>query len=374
MRKLSPSLSEHHVVYRNPEYFCAWPFNGGFWRFADGELAVGFVRGKCDYARKETVGHREVDVDKGEHVIVRSRDGGRTWPVETMTTVYQRPAWDKATFHAPAYPRPDHAFDPSKDGHCLICGYGIPPQEGPDRAFVVVSTDRGHTWSQPTRLPPCGFASLGGRPSYIQRPDGMLLLFCHGSRAAAPTADPKAAAASEASALPLVYGSWDGGISWGLIAEMELSPARPMGIMPYPLLLPSGRILAAVRRQYNGYNAFTQVYASDDGGLSWRFLSRVNEWGAPANLVLLPSGEIVCVYGYRQRPWGIRARVSANGGASWGPEITVRDDGGSWDLGYPRTVANADGGLTTVYYFNDATDPVQCEGGVRHIACTIWKL
>ena len=149
----------------------------------------------------------------------------------------------------------------------------------------------------------------------------------------------------------------------------------PMAIMPYPLQLKSGRILAAVRRQYfNAYNAYTQVYASDDGGRTWRFFSRPNDWGAPANLVELPDGRIVCVYGYRQPPYGIRATVSGDGGETWGDEITLRDDGGSWDLGYPRTMLRPDGTLVTVYYFNSKGDSVQQDGGVRHIAATIWRL
>jgi hypothetical protein len=51
---------------------------------------------------------------------------------------------------------------------------------------------------------------------------------------------------------------------------------------------------------------------------------------------------------------------------SWGDEIVLRRDGGSWDLGYPRTVQRLDGKLVTVYYFN--TDAK----GERFIGATIW--
>jgi hypothetical protein len=79
------------------------------------------------------------------------------------------------------------------------------------------------------------------------------------------------------------------------------------------------------------------------------------------------------VYGYRRPPFGIRARVSADRGATWGEEIVLRDDGGSGDLGYPRTHLRDDGALVTAYYFNLAGDPIQQNGGVRHIAATIWR-
>jgi len=44
----------------------------------------------------------------------------------------------------------------------------------------------------------------------------------------------------------------------------------------------------------------------------------------------------------------------------------LRKDGGTWDLGYTRTVQRPDGKLVTVYYFNDSKD------SERYIAATIW--
>ena len=50
----------------------------------------------------------------------------------------------------------------------------------------------------------------------------------------------------------------------------------------------------------------------------------------------------------------------------WGSEIILRSGGGSWDLGYPRTVQRPDGKCVTVYYFHPKGRPV------RTIAATIW--
>lgn len=83
---------------------------------------------------------------------------------------------------------------------------------------------------------------------------------------------------------------------------------------------------------------------------------------------------MVCVYGYRAAPYGIRATVSDDSGATWGPEMVLRDDGGSGDLGYPRTVLREDGTLVTAYYFNSKDDTIQHHGGVRHIAATLWSI
>ena len=58
---------------------------------------------------------------------------------------------------------------------------------------------------------------------------------------------------------------------------------------------------------------------------------------------------------------------------TWGPELMLRDDGGSADLGYPRSLLLEDGTIVTAYYFNEKKDPVQFEGGIRHIAVTLWR-
>jgi len=47
----------------------------------------------------------------------------------------------------------------------------------------------------------------------------------------------------------------------------------------------------------------------------------------------------------------------------------LRDDGGSPDLGYPRSVVRSDGAVVTIYYWNDRPDG----DGERYIAATIWR-
>ena len=71
-------------------------------------------------------------------------------------------------------------------------------------------------------------------------------------------------------------------------------------------------------------------------------------------------------YGFRSPAYGIRARLSDDNGRTWGDEIILRDDGGSYDLGYPLTVQRSDGKIVTVYYFNEHEDEE------RYIAATIW--
>ena len=87
-----------------------------------------------------------------------------------------------------------------------------------------------------------------------------------------------------------------------------------------------------------------------------------------------PDGRVVAIYGYRLTPSGIRASVSEDGGKTWGPELIVRDDGGSWDLGYPNAWHVEGNRVGTLYYFNSKDDKVQANGGVRHIARSIFTI
>jgi Neuraminidase (sialidase) len=70
----------------------------------------------------------------------------------------------------------------------------------------------------------------------------------------------------------------------------------------------------------------------------------------------LKDGRLVLVFGYRDAPYGLRARVSSDEGKTWSNDIVIRDDGGMSDLGYPRTVVRPDGKLLSVYYYNYGSD------------------
>ncbi|HXK45750.1 MAG TPA: sialidase family protein, partial [bacterium] len=111
-----------------------------------------------------------------------------------------------------------------------------------------------------------------------------------------------------------------------------------------------------------------------DGGRHWQFLSRINDLGSPCHLLLLDDGRILATYGYRSYPFGIRCSISEDEGNTWKHELIIRDDGGSWDLGYPVSIQLDSGEIVSVYYFNDKNDSIQQDGGVRYIAGSIYKL
>ncbi len=221
-------------------------------------------------------------------------------------------------------------------------------------------------------MPPFGFAHVQVKPDLLVRPDGLALLFVTVARADAAGKH----GGKYGSRFVAVYASPDGGKTWRYLSSIRPdSPDSPFVDRYYasPVLLPDGRILVALRCQLDGTNAWPEVHESSDGGWTWRFVARVADWGGPTHLSRLEDGRLLAVYGYRVPPYGIRARVSGDDGRSWGRELVLRDDGGSHDLGYPRAVNLGGGQVLAAYYFNRADDPVQCNGGVRHIAATIFQ-
>jgi hypothetical protein len=89
--------------------------------------------------------------------------------------------------------------------------------------------------------------------------------------------------------------------------------------------------------------------------------------GNPPHLLQLAAGRLCVTDGRRARPFGMYARLSSDGGPTWGAPIPLRVDGGGRDLGYPRSVQRPDGKVVTVYYFWDRRS-----GPERYLGASIW--
>ena len=65
---------------------------------------------------------------------------------------------------------------------------------------------------------------------------------------------------------------------------------------------------------------------SFDGGETWSIPEPTPMYGHPGHLLPLDDGRLLCTYGRRTAPFGIRASLSEDGGRSWlvGEEIVVR--------------------------------------------------
>jgi len=368
--------ARHSIVYRNDAEFSGWPFYCGLWRVGNGDLVAGFKRIPNSYRGANEVSHENLTYRRGDLYLIRSNDNGATWQSDNLTHVHRLDLTaEEILAMGPRDYRAEGPLDFSSPDTLLMSG-AVPAFLKPDsQAWLRASTDGGRTWRRHILLPMGGLPSLSGCGSSMVRSDGMNLIGL--------------AMTTEEGWVnrPLVYGSRDG-IEWRFLsfitpkgdegsAVSDRSVPFIFGAIRqfYPRLieLQDGSILASVRFQREARDViWTDVYRSRDGGLTWSFLSRVTDWGAPGDIVQMQDGRVVCVYGYRVSPPGIRARVSEDGGASWGGEIILRQDGGSWDLGYPRVIEHEPGRLLCIYYMNTADDPIQMNGGVRHIAQTIF--
>ncbi len=219
-------------------------------------------------------------------------------------------------------------------------------EEQKDGSYVMHSYDGGKTWGEPMAVP----VTAPHGPTLGQ--DGQTLYYA-GIR--------KGDAGSKLTGNSVhVFKSLDWGHTWILIASV-LNPMDANGnIMPsadvsepYIIQLQDGSFLLGLRYNPN----FMGVYLSRSAnGVRWTPFEQIEGLeGSPPHLLQLQNGAIVLTYSYRvggaQR--GIRARISYDGGETWGREIIVEMKGtfsSNEDLGYPSTVELDDGTLITVYY------------------------
>ena len=104
------------------------------------------------------------------------------------------------------------------------------------------------------------------------------------------------------------------------------------------------------------------AYVSHDDGRSWSYLSTPAPdigQGNPPCLVRLADGRLCLTYGYRGLPFAIHARLSSDQGKTWTDPFVLRGNGGSQDIGYPRSVVRPDGKVVTVYAFHDRAGSVR---------------
>ena len=149
----------------------------------------------------------------------------------------------------------------------------------------------------------------------------------------------------------------DGGLTWKLVSLIGPEPETGYAIMPSTVRLAGGALITTIRHGGGPKNSIA-AWRSDDLGQHWIPLGNVTpDIGSnPPALVLLKDGKLCLSYGVRRKPFGVRARISGDEGRTWEPEIVLRDDGLTGDLGYPRSVVRPDGKIFTVYYFNGPRD------------------
>jgi hypothetical protein len=342
----NPASAQHGVVYYESGRFGGWPANNGIWSWDD-EIAVGFTRA---WFSSKPDDHSYDRSKPTESMIARSVDGGTTWTTEPLALPNGegQPVGEPMNFK-----HPDFAMRVRDD-------------------VFFVSYDRARTWEGPFAFPDFDLGDkLTSRTDYLVNSAHDCTVFLSVRDESVKSGIPDRAFAVR---------TRDGGKTFKFVGWMtgdEPSVAR--SVMPATVRAADGTLVTLLRRRYDIESSFRNdinwidAFTSRDDGETWNRSERIAHTdhtghnGNPPSLAKLPDGRLAAAYGVRSKPYGIRARVSADNGMTWGPEMVLRDDARTWDIGYCRSVVRAAGKIVTVYYY--ATKNLF----ENHISATIWS-
>ncbi len=355
------------VIYADPLFHSAFP---SVVQRPDGELLVAFRRAPNRLALGE--GHNN-HVDPNSYLMgVRSRDGGVTW-TPTPELIYAHPFGGSQ----------DPGLLQLRDGTLLCTSYGwtfvrpdgVPKLKAPvhenypgsifNGGYYLRSTDGGKQWSAPLyplHIEPEILLTPYGKPlpaynrgALTEGKDGRIFWVV----AACDSIQP-----SKMSTHLLI--SSDHGLSWQYSCPVA-GDAKVSFNETSVYETPRGDIIAFLRSEK--YEDQACMARSIDGGKSFQPWQGMGFQGHPLHALRLPDNRVLLTYGYRHKPLGIRARIlnAECTDFATAPEIVLRDDGGTTDLGYPWSVVLDAHHVLVTYYFN-------VPGGLQHVAGTILEI
>ncbi len=123
---------------------------------------------------------------------------------------------------------------------------------------------------------------------------------------------------------------------------------------PSIALKDDGTLICALSAVMTGSEIY--ICRSENGGADWSLPSPAGIKGNAHSLRVLKDGLLLMTFSSLEKPFGIKARLSEDGGRSW-PEsnsITIDDDTLSNDCGWARAMQN-DNGEVFVSYFKHVT-------------------
>ncbi len=355
------------TIYRSPDFYCSFP---SIVRRPDGELLVAFRRAPD---RRKFGGGSYSHTDPNSYLVsVRSKDSGQTWSKEPQL-IYAHPLAGSQ----------DPCLVQLSDGSILCTSYGwalLDPKQianlkqplfvnGGKYAFlggyILRSKDGGHAWEAPIipAAPLTGEIGLDifGRPlpaynrgAMGEGADGRLYWVVATFGAITPRRTENHLMISE-----------DKGLTWKYSAPVAVDPKVQFNETSI-YETPKGDLVAFIRTA--NFNDHLVVARSTDKGRSFKWTDAGIQ-GHPYHAIRLPDQRVLLVYGYRHAPFGIRARVldAECTNISAAPEVILRDDGGTGDLGYPWATLLSKNRALVVYYFNQAD-------GSRTIESTVVEI
>jgi len=264
--------------------------------------------------------------------IVFSSDEGRTWTKPTV--IVDTPMDDR-----------NPAFGQALDGTLVVAfvqntNYDLQGRYRPDdlgrpiTLWITRFQDGGNTWSEPAQIETPDFIHLSPFGKMLTLPDGSMLMNVYGgSERGKDQSD--------------LYRSTNHGKTWKRFSSLGRQFNETALVR-----LPSGKILAAMRRRHPQDVWITE---SSDGGKTWSNPKSLTPAEVhPADLCLLADGRVLMTVGYRVGPFGVMGLKSGEGGSfsprNWTRRFTLVNDAISRDCGYPSSVLLKDGRVLTVYY------------------------
>jgi sialidase-1 len=351
------------VIYKNPLYYSSFP---SAVRRPDGEYIVAFRRAPD----RKIFGEKGTShVDPNSYLVMVHSTDGQTWS-EEPELIYAHPFGGSQ----------DPCLLQLQNGTLLCTSYGwafiredgIPNLKKPYAeaggaiflgGYLLRSEDGGKRWLGPY-FPPhitreINFSPTGDQlPAYnrgalYEAADGRILWIV------------AAGTSANRSSVHLLISS-DKGLTWQYscpVAEDEKVTFNETSVYETP----KGDIVAFIRTA--DYNDQACIARSSNGGKSFGKWQSMGFQGHPLNALRLPDSRVLLTYGYRHKPFGIRARIlnpECTDFAS-APEIILRDDGGNSDIGYSWPVLMDKNRVLVTYYFNN-------DDGTRFIAGTILEI
>jgi hypothetical protein len=263
-----------------------------------------------------------------------SEDDGRTW-VQRGTVAQQEPTTSRMNVAVGLARNGDLVALVSGRSNRSPVGIETSGHDGgPLAPWLCRSQDGGRTWTHTE------FAAPPDAPAWPATPFGDIVQLSDGELGVCAY---HLVTKTEHSAY--LYTSADDGLTWSFRSTIDPVNANETA----PLVLPSGRVLAASRSEFKNY---LRVYGSDDVGASWEYMGPASTtMQIPGHLLLLNDGRLLLTFGIRNTGFmGVGVRISDDDGESWWETRFLVDLEGSLDVGYPSSVQTADGTIVTAYY------------------------
>ena len=122
---------------------------------------------------------------------------------------------------------------------------------------------------------------------------------------------------------------------------------------PHIIQLADGKIVCHLRAENKDETLLTMYQSvSFDNGITWSKPEQIinDNSGAPGHLFMHSSGVLISTFSHREKPYGIWAIFSTDGGETWSKESVIFEGKDTDDLGYPSTIELDNGDMITAFY------------------------